>query len=186
MSTFFTSDLHFGHNREFIFKPRGFSSVEEMNKSIIERWNSVVSNEDEIYILGDLMLGDNAVGVKCIKQLNGKLHIIPGNHDSESRIEIYKALPNVVEVEWGHPIKLNGYHFLISHWHTETSNINNAAPLKRQLINLFGHTHSKEKFYEDIPFYYNVAVDAHDCYPVSIETIINDCEAKAEECLKFL
>ena len=31
-----TSDLHFFHNREFVYKPRGFNSVEEMNEKIIQ------------------------------------------------------------------------------------------------------------------------------------------------------
>ena len=54
---FLTSDLHFGHNKEFIYKVRGFNSIEEMNEAIIERWNSVVNNDDDVYVLGDLMLG---------------------------------------------------------------------------------------------------------------------------------
>lgn len=41
-NTYFTSDTHFGHNKEFVFKERGFNSVEEMNAAIIKNWNSVV------------------------------------------------------------------------------------------------------------------------------------------------
>ena len=41
-----SSDFHFCHDREFIYKPRGFESVEEMNAAIVENWNKNVSNED--------------------------------------------------------------------------------------------------------------------------------------------
>ena len=87
----FTSDLHFGHDREFIWKARGFESVEEMNKAIVERFNSKVQPEDTVYILGDIMLGDNAVGEYYLSQLNGEKIIILGNHDTGTRKMIYDA-----------------------------------------------------------------------------------------------
>ena len=58
MAIFLTSDMHFGHDREFIWKARGYSSIEEMNEDYVEKWNSVISDEDDVYILGDLMLGE--------------------------------------------------------------------------------------------------------------------------------
>ena len=56
---YFTSDWHFFHNKFFIYEPRGFSSVEEMNEAIIKNHNKVVKEEDTIYCLGDCMLNDN-------------------------------------------------------------------------------------------------------------------------------
>ena len=76
MAIFLTSDLHFNHEKPFLYEPRGFNSFEEANKAIIDRYNEVVSPGDDVYILGDLMLGDNDKGIECIKQLNGNLHII--------------------------------------------------------------------------------------------------------------
>lgn len=52
-----TSDLHFGHDREFIWKVRGYDSIDSMNIDLVSKWNSIVTNEDDIYVLGDLMLG---------------------------------------------------------------------------------------------------------------------------------
>lgn len=54
---FLTSDLHFLHDREFIWKARGFNSVDEMNEETIRRFNEVVNPEDTVYILGDIALG---------------------------------------------------------------------------------------------------------------------------------
>lgn len=49
---YFTSDLFFGNNE--ISSYRGFNSVDSMNKLIISRWNSTVSNNDTVYILGGI------------------------------------------------------------------------------------------------------------------------------------
>lgn len=33
---YLTSDLHFGHNKEFLYKPRGFNSIEAHDEQIIK------------------------------------------------------------------------------------------------------------------------------------------------------
>ena len=73
---YLTSDLHFGHNKDFLYKPRGFDSIQQHDEQIIKNWNEIITDEDEIYILGDLMLNDNEYGLKCLKQLKGKIHVI--------------------------------------------------------------------------------------------------------------
>ena len=103
---FFTSDPHLGHDKEFIFKPRGFESVYEMNEAIVSNWNSVVGPEDEVYLLGDVMLGNNEVGTKLLHSLKGKIHIIRGNHDTNSRMACYKESYNVVDVNEGQYLKI--------------------------------------------------------------------------------
>ena len=80
-----TSDWHFCHNKEFVYKARGFDTVQEMNEDIITQFNSMVGNDDEVYCLGDLMLVDNDEGLRCVSRLKGNLHIILGNHDSSAR-----------------------------------------------------------------------------------------------------
>ena len=71
-----TSDLHLFHNQEFIYKPRGFSSVEEMNEVIEQNWNGLVNDDDEVYILGDLRVGGKKVSnnacMEIVKRLKGK------------------------------------------------------------------------------------------------------------------
>ena len=74
---FITSDTHFCHNKPFVYQPRGYQSAEEMNKDLIQRWNSVVSPDDTVYHLGDVMLNDLDAGMECLRQLNGNIIIIP-------------------------------------------------------------------------------------------------------------
>jgi calcineurin-like phosphoesterase family protein len=188
MTTYFTSDTHFGHDRTFIYEPRGFNSIEEHDSEIIKRWNSIVAPDDVVYHLGDVMLGTNyEYGLNCARQLNGTIHIIRGNHDTDRRWNEYlKLWPQVILYGWSEVIKIDGYKLYLCHFKTETSSIENMAPLKKHLINLHGHTHSNQKFESDDPFQYNVALDAHSCYPVSLKEIVYDIEEKAKECLSFL
>ena len=46
MKVFMISDTHFGDERILRYENRPFSSVEEMDKAIIENWNQVVGEED--------------------------------------------------------------------------------------------------------------------------------------------
>ena len=183
---YFTSDLHFGHDREFIWGPRGFKSSWEHDETVIKNWNALITEEDDVYILGDLMLGDNAAGIKKLARLRGKLHIIWGNHDTEPRKQLYEKLHNVVEVlGYAATIKYNGYTFYLSHFPTMTANLE-AESLKRGILNLFGHTHQQINFYQDIPMMYHVGLDSHNCTPVSIDTIIEDMNEKVKECINLL
>lgn len=50
MKIFFTSDLHFGHKNIIQYDQRPFSSVDEMDAALIERWNRKVSPEDLVYV----------------------------------------------------------------------------------------------------------------------------------------
>lgn len=185
---YFTSDWHFGHDKEFLWGPRGLPSMFANSQAIVGNYNSIVKDEDDVYVLGDLMLGDNNYGLQMIKMLKGKLHIILGNHDSQTRIELYKQLPNVVEVEYAKVIKVGKQHYYLSHYPTICSNYDD-KPYHNHMINLFGHTHQKNNFYwlddEENPFMYHVGVDSHGCCPVSIDQINEDIHKKVEELYKM-
>ena len=57
------------------------SSVEEMDRVLVENWNRRVTPQDEIYILGDLTLKGAAQAAELLRQLNGQKYLIRGNHD---------------------------------------------------------------------------------------------------------
>ena len=185
-----TSDLHFLHNKEFLYKPRGFDSVEEMNEAIIERHNALVDDGDDVYICGDLCLGGGGEGALSaakylIERLNGKLHIILGNHDTSARIEMYKTCKNVVDIKYADMIHYKGYHFYLSHFPTITSNLEKES-LKQCTICLYGHTHQQTSFYNEIPYIYHVGVDSHNCFPVLLDVIIEEMKLKVKECKEQL
>lgn len=182
---FLTSDTHFGHDREFVWKVRGFNSVKEMNETIVQKWNDTVSAEDDVYILGDVILGDPD-NIEYVKRLNGKLHIVLGNHDTSNREKMYRELPNVVEVaEVGIRLKYKKHHFVLTHYPMMTGNLEKES-LKQMSLNLYGHTHQTSNFYNDMPFMYHVGVDSHDGYPVLLDDVIEEMYAKVKECITFL
>ena len=176
---YFTSDLHLGHDQEFIWGARGFNSVKEMNEKIITRWNSRITKDDDVYVLGDLVMG-GVENVELLKQLNGKIHIIYGNHDGPKKREAYAELENIVECGWANMIKYKKYNFYLSHYPTITDNenIGEIVSPKECVINLFGHTHQFDDFYGTNDGYnfrmYHVGVDSHDCFPVPIDEVIEE------------
>lgn len=176
---YFTSDTHFGHEKDFLWSPRGYNSIYEHDKDIIQKWNNIVTSDDDVYHLGDVMLGDNDYGLSCVKQLNGKLHIVRGNHDTNTRIELYKNCPNIVEVTEGKYFKWNKQNFYLSHYPTLTSNHDADKPLKRRVISLCGHTHTTDPFCDwDKGLIYHVELDAHNCYPILIDNIVEEIKMK--------
>lgn len=90
---YFTSDNHFFHTNIISYCNRPFSSMEEMNKEMIKRWNERVSPEDFIFHLGDFGLSKSSEApdapknpLETIKkQLNGNIIFLAGNHDGNNK-----------------------------------------------------------------------------------------------------
>ena len=174
-----TSDLHLGHDKPFIWEARGFDSVQEMNQTIIERFNSLVKPEDDLYLLGDTMLGKLEDSKPLVAALNGKKHFIIGNHDSNMRTKYYEELGWINE-GYATIVRKGKWRFYLSHYPTLTANFddnNRHLPL----INLFGHTHQTNTFWNDNEYMVNVGVDAHNCAPLELEEVKNIIRDKREE-----
>ena len=183
---FLTSDTHFGHDREFLWGPRGFTSSQEHDEAVIKNWNETVSAEDTVYHLGDLMLGDNLYGIECVKRLNGHIKLIRGNHDTDARWKLYEKLPNVELVGWADVIKYKKYNFYLSHHPTLTSNLEKAPHLRMHLINLYGHTHQMGKFYQDMPYMFHVGLDSNNNKPILLDDAIELMKEETKRCIALL
>lgn len=136
MAYYVTSDQHFFHKNIIDYENRPYSSVEEMNKDLITKWNSVVTDEDTVFCLGDFALSNKDNIIEIGNRLNGHKILIKGNHDHASNLTYQKAgFEKVVKEtmivklpEWENPIRL-------SH-HKDEINLGN-------YLNLYGHCHSK-------------------------------------------
>lgn len=174
---FITSDLHLMHSKPFLYEPRGFTSIEEMNETIVEKWNKAVKPDDTVYNLGDFAMNDVEVAISYIQRLNGHIIWIAGNHDSKAKID--KILGACWQQDlsycgYADTLKAHKFIFYLSHYPTLTSNMDDTG-LQHRVISLHGHTHQKTNFlYPDNPFIYHVGVDSHNCYPVNIEEVIAD------------
>ena len=97
MTYFVIGDNHFGDARILRYcRNDKFSTVDEMNRYMIQQWNSVVRNKDTVFINGDLSRYTDENDYKFISELNGKKILIRGNHDNMNddvytKNEIYKV-----------------------------------------------------------------------------------------------
>ena len=80
---YFISDLHLGHKNCLKFDNRPFNTIEEQNDFIIKNWNKTITNLDDVYILGDISWYDANKTIDIFSRLNGRLHLIKGNHDGK-------------------------------------------------------------------------------------------------------
>lgn len=103
MTVYITSDLHFNHSK--VMEQRGYTDLAKMNWDLIDFWNSKITENDDVYYLGDFCFGDIDHTLKSykIELPNGyvscndllrhlrcrTLHFVIGNHDTSSKLKIY-------------------------------------------------------------------------------------------------
>lgn len=128
---FYISDLHIGHKNILRFDNRPFWSVDDQNEEIIKRWNAAVTNNDEVYVLGDFAW-QNDMGLEVVKQLKGKKYLILGNHDRLNQLlrQEFEWTKDYAEIkDGGRNVVL--CHYPIAHWHNADYGT----------IHLYGHIH---------------------------------------------
>jgi calcineurin-like phosphoesterase family protein len=83
---FFTGCTHFSHANIIRFCSRPFVDAIEMDRVLIEKWNTVVSDEDTVFHLGDFSFAMFNKAQEVFNKLNGKKYMVKGNHDSSPKI----------------------------------------------------------------------------------------------------
>ena len=78
---FLISDFHFYHKKIIEYANRPFSTVEEMNETMIENWNKVIKKNYKVIIAGDFALCGKEQMKQILNRLNGYKILILGNHD---------------------------------------------------------------------------------------------------------
>lgn len=175
---YFTSDTHFNHSNIINLNNRPFNNLNHMHQTLINNWNSYITDYDEVYILGDFSYkGTTEDTMKVLKKLKGKKHLIIGNHDTYIKDDNFdKSL-----FEWIKDYHVLDYkerkfvlfHYPILEWHGFFSGN----------IHLYGHVHNctknpvqKERLKILGANAFNVGVDVNNFYPVSINDILNKAE----------
>lgn len=112
---FFTSDLHFSHKNVIKYCQRPFEGIAEMERILIENWNSVVGPQDTVYVLGDVFFCGKQRAEDIIKKLNGYKILVKGNHDwptEKMKTVGFNEAHKQLKVELlGHHIKLCHFPF---------------------------------------------------------------------------
>lgn len=160
MNTFIISDTHFGHANALTFlradgNPlRPFKSVEDMDETIVQNWNSIVRPKDKVIHLGDVVI--NKKSLPILHRLNGEKKLIMGNHDNAD-MSVY--------AEYFYDVKAYREFdsCVMSHVPIHTSS------LERWSANIHGHLHSNFVMHADQygnivrnHRYFNVSVDCDD------------------------
>ena len=142
MGIFVVSDLHLNHNKDFLYKPRGFETIEEHDEQIIANWNDVVAPDDIVFLLGDLMMGgDFDAGIAKLKRLNGIICHIRGNHDTDNKMARYTELTHYTCLGWADTVNYKKWRFFMCHYPVM---INNYPPENKKFC-LHGHTHHSNR-----------------------------------------
>ena len=100
----YISDLHFGHANVIRFDHRPFLDIEEMDRILIQLWNSRVQPDDTVYIVGDLCYRNNRPEEWYLRQLKGHKHLVLGNHDgklcnNEKAMSYFESVDKMMHVE---------------------------------------------------------------------------------------
>ncbi|MCQ1855887.1 metallophosphoesterase family protein [Neorhizobium galegae] len=95
---YFIGYTHVGHQLMLQYRP--FSTTEEMDRALIEHWNSTVKPTDIVWHLGDFGFGDADRTRKIFQQLHGRIRLIVGNHDTDSKGRVHKQL---ADLDWDQP-----------------------------------------------------------------------------------
>jgi calcineurin-like phosphoesterase family protein len=77
----YTADLHFGHANIIRYCDRPFTTVDEMDEGLIARWNETVGPDDEVWVVGDVAMGQLHQTLSRVSALHGRKMLVPGNHD---------------------------------------------------------------------------------------------------------
>lgn len=161
---YFIADTHFGHEKIIKICNRPFTSIEEMEKQIIDNWNNKVSDEDTVYILGDFsfkMTKENAINI--LKQLNGKKVLIKGNHDKfVGQRDFDSCFEKVCDYL---QITENKQQLILSHYP-----IIDYAGMYYGAKMIYGHIHNKYIPHKDM---FCVSVECINYEPVTIEELEN-------------
>ena len=185
VTIWFTSDLHLNHSKIIEYCNRPFSNVEEMNETIIGNWNKVVSPEDVVFCLGDIALGGSGAWNTLIPQLNGKIHLVLGNHDIRNWRESYKKLFESVTEQL--TVEIDKKTFILTHFPLLC--YHGTWGSEQNCWNLFGHIHTLkegnigkdfERLKNLFPTQYDVGVDLNDYTPMHIEQVRNKIKYQIE------
>ena len=162
---YFTSDLHLGHEAVIRMQNRPFTNADEMNRVLIENYNSVVHKDDTVYLLGDICF---RIGVEkaneLIASLKGKKYLIRGNHDKKYDESLFEDIRDFMT------ISVNGLHISLMHYPMLSWPRSHYGSTM-----LHGHIHSDTSYNisnrETGINRYDVGVDANSYMPISIKQI---------------
>ena len=166
---FYTADLHF-HYKPFL-PGRPFASVEEMDEAMIRLWNETVTDEDTVYVVGDVGYNGGYVPGDALGRLQGRKHLIRGNHDTgfenaPKLFDYFETVTDFNEIDDGET------HILLCHY---------PILYRKRGYMIHGHLHQTRGPEYDIlrqmPRMLNAGVDVNFYRPVTLAQLVENNRA---------
>lgn len=150
---FFIADLHFGDKSVLKEPKRPFESLDAMADEVTRRWNELVTDEDIVWVLGDVAKPKE---LHRVANLKGEKRLVAGNNDGDlmalaqsglfKEIHGVKYLPGMVLTHVPvHPRQVGQY-----------------------IANIHGHLHSAHVPHDR---YLCVSVDQTGYRPITLEKV---------------
>lgn len=166
---FYTADFHF-HYKPFL-PGRPFASVEEMDEAMIRLWNETVTDEDTVYVVGDVGYNGGYVPGDALGRLRGRKHLIRGNHDTgfenaPKLFDYFETVTDFNEIDDGET------HILLCHY---------PILYRKRGYMIHGHLHQARGPEYDIlrqmPRMLNAGVDVNFYRPVTLAQLVENNRA---------
>lgn len=157
-----------------------FSSLEDMERSLIDNYNQKVGCNDVVWLMGDIV-GDVESALRVFPKLNGQKNYVIGNHDRKwiRDPQVQKFFNNIYEstVEIIENVPVSISHYPMYEWYKS----------KYGGVLIHGHMHDE---YIELPFYqnycaYDVSVEKNNYAPVSWYDIVDHFERNGKKILKL-
>jgi calcineurin-like phosphoesterase family protein len=191
MTRWFTADMHLGHANIIRYCDRPFADVEAMNRALVARWNDTVADGDDVWVLGDVALGNIDESLRLVRDLAGTKLLVPGNHDrcwpgrgptaDEWAVRYHDAgfaeiRPEVLEVTIG-GMPARACHFPYEGDSRDEERFESHRPIDDGRLLLHGHVHTRWRVNGH---QINVGVDVWDYRPVSDDQILDALRGEGE------
>lgn len=173
------SDEHYDHTNVIRFDDRPFKDVADMQQGMIERHNSVVSDDDEVWHIGDFSMSEKTVPF-ILPQLKGKHHLVMGNHDkchpchgkkfeaAKQRYHLYGFLGIYQELHNFHGFLVNHMPYVGQEDGAHGTKFSQYRPIDKGQWLLCGHVHTAWKTKDRM---INVGVPQWNYTPISLDEV---------------
>jgi calcineurin-like phosphoesterase family protein len=158
--TFFIADTHFGHTAIIAYERRPFADAAEMDRQLLENWNSVVAPEDHVWMLGDFALASAGRARELLAALNGRKSLVMGNHDRKHPPTWWQEAGFAFVSPY--PVLFDEM-LLLSH---EPLYVNANMPY----VNIFGHVHGNPAYKDVSDHHLCVSCERIAYTPISLES----------------
>ena len=182
---YYVSDTHFKDQKIFDKCKRPFAFLDEMEDTIITKWNKKVEEDDIVYVLGDIGKDDDPSIIDIFNKLKGHKHLIVGNHDHDLLEDIKKS--NVFEsIKFIDLIMDGNYKVCVCHYP-----LMDWIEFNRDGLLVYGHIHNKTEkngyayklmkdYYKNLKAY-NAGVDVKDFEPRTLIELMKLKEVNKDE-----